>query len=713
MCHERVRRRFSTAVEWSNFSVLVAALSVSVAGCETETHESGATTTEAINGDRSLFNFEDGTQGWTGTGPAFGSLQRGTSDPFAGQGDLVVNFSDASGLANVFVRSPGVPAGAAVTFHVQCSSFASIDWVQPYAQEGQAGNWQWTGTATSSSSLASGWNTLSLAIPANATPEQTLGVQFHTTGDASATPCAIDTVGWRGATAASRDAQAGDLTESGTSGGGSLTAAMDDAGSTPTAPTATTGDPGTAPPPQGTTGSGTSAPVTGLGVSVQGNKLVDAHGNTLQLRGVNFSGFESVAVQGWDPSDPSGAQGGQTGGPRWSAIAGWDANVVRIPLNEDSWLGLTCTDTGNSTRSADPGNNYQASVETQVQEANAAGIYVILDLHWAAPGSMCPMLQTQMPETDHSLTFWTSIANAFKDNPAVMFELYNEPYFDFGFNGDPWAALLNGGSFTSYPATGNSGVWQQINTSWNSVGMQQMLNAVRATGATNVVLTAGVSYNDDLSGWLTHMPSDPLNQLAASWHPYPPTQSVGTASVGSAGTGYAVGDTITLRQLYAVYQPAVLSVTAISAGGGVTGVNVTNGGDYLQTNLPTGGVAGASTSGKGSGASFMLSNYQNVASQWSMPSNWPAVLAIAAQVPVVLTETGEHDTTGTVGSPFLEQLLPWCDTNGLSYLGWTWDVWQDPDDVLITDVGGDPTDGYGQYFQQHLRCVGSGQTDCP
>jgi hypothetical protein len=383
---------------------------------------------------------------------------------------------------------------------------------------------------------------------------------------------------------------------------------------------------------------------------------------------------------------------------------------VRLPLNEDSWLGLTCTDTGNSTRSADPGDNYQSSVETQVEEANAAGIYVVLDLHWAAPGSSCPMLQTQMADTDHSLTFWTSIANTFKNNPSVIFELYNEPYFDSGFSGDQWAALLDGGTLTSYPATGNSGVWEQINTSWTSAGMQQMLNAVRATGATNVILTAGVSYNNDLSGWLTHMPSDPLNQLAASWHPYPPTQSVGTASVSAAGSGYAVGDTVTLAQPNTVYEPAVLTVSAISSGGRITSVTVKSGGAYLQTNLPTGAVAAASTSGQGSGASFALGNFTNEASQWSMPSNWPAVQTIAAQVPVVITETGEHDTAGTVGSPFLAQLLPWCDAHGISYLGWTWDIWQNPDDVLITDVGGDPTDGYGQYFQSHLRSAGSGQS---
>ena len=34
----------------------------------------------------------------------------------------------------------------------------------------------------------------------------------------------------------------------------------------------------------------------------------------------------------------------------WRAISGWKANLVRIPFNEDSELGLTCTDIDGFTR---------------------------------------------------------------------------------------------------------------------------------------------------------------------------------------------------------------------------------------------------------------------------------------------------------------------------------------------------------------------------
>ena len=278
--------------------------------------------------------------------------------------------------------------------------------------------------------------------------------------------------------------------------------------------------------PGGSISASTAVTVTNpnvFSIQTSGNTFVNGAGKTVQLRGVNLSGLEFTAVAGWDPSDPTGGNFGQPLNPKWSAISAWKAGIVRIPLNEDSWLGLTCTDTDGAMRNADPGNNYKQTVANLVQEANAAGIYVILDLHWAAPGTSCPQLQSQMADSDHSLAFWTSIANTYKNNPAVMFELFNEPYLDFDFTGDPWQYMMfgTGGAFSGYPASSNNSTWKNILTPWNVASYQAMISAVRATGATNVVLIGSVAYTADLSGWLSHKPTDPIGQMAATWHPYP------------------------------------------------------------------------------------------------------------------------------------------------------------------------------------------------
>jgi endoglucanase len=147
-----------------------------------------------------------------------------------------------------------------------------------------------------------------------------------------------------------------------------------------------------------------------------------------------------------------------------------------------------------------------------------------------------------MADQDHSLAFWTSIANTFKGNPAVIFDLFNEPYVSGGDSGyangaDYWAIWLNGGT-TSQLST-NSGT-TIIPGTWTSVGMNQMIAAVRATGATNVVMAGGQAGASDLSGWLSHKPTDSLNQLALSWHAYGGAASQGAYAQAVLGAGIPV-----------------------------------------------------------------------------------------------------------------------------------------------------------------------------
>ena len=113
-----------------------------------------------------------------------------------------------------------------------------------------------------------------------------------------------------------------------------------------------------------------------------------------------------------------------------------------------------------------------------------------------------------MPDAQYAPQFWTGVANAFKGD-AVVFDLFNEPWPEYG-NGSNttlgWPCLRDGGTCTgiSYPVA----------------GMQTLLDSVRATGATNVVMVSGLAWTNDLSQWQQYKPNDPLNNLAASWHAY-------------------------------------------------------------------------------------------------------------------------------------------------------------------------------------------------
>jgi hypothetical protein len=50
--------------------------------------------------------------------------------------------------------------------------------------------------------------------------------------------------------------------------------------------------------------------------------------------------------------------------------------------------------------------------------------------------------------------------------------------------------------------------------------MQTLVNTVRAAGANNVIMLGGLAYSNDLTQWLANEPTDPDNNLVASWHSY-------------------------------------------------------------------------------------------------------------------------------------------------------------------------------------------------
>jgi aryl-phospho-beta-D-glucosidase BglC (GH1 family) len=182
----------------------------------------------------------------------------------------------------------------------------------------------------------------------------------------------------------------------------------------------------------------------------------------------------------------------------------WGINTVRVPLNEDCWLGI------NGVSSEYSGAAYQQAIEQYVALLNQNGIYVSVDLHWNAPGSTLATGQLPMADMDNAPAFWTSVATAFKGSGNVMFELYNEPYPDN--NQDTtaaWTCWLNGGDCPS--------------VSYTTAGMQTLVDTVRATGATNLILLGGVEYSNGLSQWATYKPTDSLNNLAAAWHVYEET----------------------------------------------------------------------------------------------------------------------------------------------------------------------------------------------
>lgn len=204
-------------------------------------------------------------------------------------------------------------------------------------------------------------------------------------------------------------------------------------------------------------GSGGGSPAPG-GYYVQGNAIYNKDGEKHVFHGIARPSTE------WNP------QGEMISKNDFMLQKSWGANVTRLSLNQGFWLP------GHAKYDA----QYQQNIDQAVQWAKEVGLDVILDLHWSDRGNLQNQGPGQQRMADaNSVTFWTSVATKYKDDGRVLFELYNEPH------DVPWNVWLSGG---------DSG------DGFTAAGMQDLYDAVRATGAKNLVLIGGLNYAYDLSG---------------------------------------------------------------------------------------------------------------------------------------------------------------------------------------------------------------------
>lgn len=223
---------------------------------------------------------------------------------------------------------------------------------------------------------------------------------------------------------------------------------------------------------------------------VTGNKIVDTDGNEVMLRGLSTSGLETL------PHDRQ---------PPRSVLVGideWKANVMRIPVNEAHWFGR-------NPFQKDGGKAYREMIDFLVTLAANRGAYLIIDLH-----------RFRAPRQEH-IEFWEDVAKRYKDHPAVIFELFNEPH------GISWDIWRNGGFVGEKLKPGDEDAFldqeelKKLNKGFDSVGMQALVQAVRGTGAKNIILAGGLQWSYDLSG-IPEYALDDLggNGIIYGWHVY-------------------------------------------------------------------------------------------------------------------------------------------------------------------------------------------------
>jgi endoglucanase len=241
------------------------------------------------------------------------------------------------------------------------------------------------------------------------------------------------------------------------------------------------------------------------GIRVSGRQLVNGRGAPIQLRGVNRSGTEYACVQGWGIFD------GPSNAASVRAIASWHVNVVRIPLNEDCWLGI------NGIKPAYSGVKYRNAILAYVKLLHRYGMYAELSLIWGAPGSYQAAYQPNAPDENHAPAMWASMATTFRHDPDVILS--------------PWGETTLGWSCFMQMECNDQGSFGPGNVQYRSAPMQQAVNRMRGVGYQGVIAIPCLYYANSCgtlpdgslyrgSTWLRSRPSDPAHQLIAEAHIY-------------------------------------------------------------------------------------------------------------------------------------------------------------------------------------------------
>lgn len=238
-----------------------------------------------------------------------------------------------------------------------------------------------------------------------------------------------------------------------------------------------------------------SAPIDFISVGRSAGRmvLVDEEGMPIQLRGVNQSGTEYACAQGWAIHDTGVTEAPDVVIDRLiEVMVSWEVNAVRVPLNEHCWLDR------NGVREGFGGEAYRNEIVRFVAKLRERGMAVVIGLMWGDAGQKLGLRQPPMANRDHSIDMWRSVAETFRDDHGLLFELFGEPSID------DWECWRDGCDLNGYPVA----------------GMQSLVDAVRSAGATQPVIVSGLRYANDLSQWLEFAPTDPANQLAAGFHLY-------------------------------------------------------------------------------------------------------------------------------------------------------------------------------------------------
>ena len=218
-------------------------------------------------------------------------------------------------------------------------------------------------------------------------------------------------------------------------------------------------------------------PASAHALTVQGNQFMEGDQPVI-LRGIAMGDVTHL------PSDVN---------PYPEIAKEWHANVVRLSIHPGTWR--------------DKKDEAASVLKRHVDQARAAGLYVIIDYHVIGfPDGYAldyfditdPTTKTDYYDSRFTLAmdFWMTVALNYQD-PAILFELWNEP-----------------SSNTEEEEGGDLAYWKKYRPYW-----RVLTDAIRASGNKNVVLVAPPLWAFNLRSLRESLLPD--EQTGYVWHVYP------------------------------------------------------------------------------------------------------------------------------------------------------------------------------------------------
>jgi aryl-phospho-beta-D-glucosidase BglC (GH1 family) len=233
-------------------------------------------------------------------------------------------------------------------------------------------------------------------------------------------------------------------------------------------------------------------------LATAGTQVIDAiTGAPVRLRGVNRSGLEYSR---------SLAEANITRAEMAEIVGGWNANIVRLPFNQDFAFHV---------------DGYLDAMDQAIAWAAESGAYTLLDLQWldadrafGSNGDLSINRVAPLPDPD-TIALWTMLAERYRDEPAVLFDLFNEPHHPLPDDSNDLYVLTADG----VPVT----------TSSRRVGMREwqpwarrLIAAIRGVHPAALIFVAGTSWAYDLRGFpLVDPRGVPLANIVYNTHVYP------------------------------------------------------------------------------------------------------------------------------------------------------------------------------------------------